>query len=137
MSRAAITITAKSWDEDRVGEVDSSHAVARAVFTTDWTGDFEGSSTCWLLIAYVDGDPNEPQTLVGPYSGYELVRAAVGGRTGTFVLAAEGEHTSGVARTDVVIVAGSGTGDLAGISGSGSYAAEAMEYTLELDYRLG
>ena len=98
--------------------------MARTEFKTEWQGDIAGSSTSWLLIAYVDGNPDEPQSLVGPYTGYELVQASIGGKSGTFVLATSGEHTDGVARTEVTIVENSGTGDLAGITGSGSYAAD-------------
>ncbi|HZZ97199.1 MAG TPA: DUF3224 domain-containing protein [Jatrophihabitantaceae bacterium] len=136
MTTAKITITGKTWDEERMGAVEGPHAVARATFTTEWAGEIAATSTCWLLISYVDGDPAKPETLVGPYSGYELVTATIGDRSGTFVLAASGHHRGGVARTGVSIVTGSGTGDLAGISGAGSYAADAMEYTLELDYEL-
>jgi hypothetical protein len=136
MTKTSITITGKTWDEARLGEVEGPHAVAGATFTTEWAGDIAGTSTCWLLLSYVDGDPDKPETLVGPYVGYELVTATIGGRSGTFVLAASGDHRGGVARTDVTIVDGSGTGDLVGITGSGSYAAEAMEYTLDLDYDL-
>ena len=136
MTTATITITAKTWDEARDGEVDPQHAVAQAKFTTDWAGDITGTSTCWLLICYVAGDAAEPQTLEGPYVGYEQVAATIDGKQGTFVLAASGEHTGAVARTDVTIVPGSGTAQLQGISGSGSYAADAMQYTLTLDYDL-
>jgi predicted ATP-dependent Lon-type protease len=136
MTKTNITITGKTWDEERVGEVEGAHAVARATFTTEWAGEIAGTSTCWLLISYVDGDPDKPETLVGPYTGYELVTATIGERSGTFVLAAKGAHTGGVARTEVSVVEGSGTGELAGIRGSGSYAADAMEYVLELDYEL-
>lgn len=136
MTTATITVTAKTWDEARAGEVDPQHAIAQARFTTVWTGAVTGTSTCWLLIAYVAGDADKPETLEGPYVGYEQVDATVEGRRGTFVLAATGEHTGAVARTDVTIVAGSGTGELRGISGSGSYAADAMQYTLSLDYEL-
>jgi hypothetical protein len=136
MTSATVTITGKSWDEARDGEVDAEHAVAQAKFTTEWTGDIAGTSTCWLLICYVGGNADKPETLLGPYLGYEQVHARIGERSGTFVLAASGEHTDAVARTQVRIVPGSGTGDLEGISGSGSYAADAMQYTLKLDYDL-
>lgn len=136
MTTATITITAKTWDEERVGEIDPAHAVARAAYTTEWAGDATGTSTCWLLISYVTGEPDKPETLTGPYSGFEQVTATLGGRSGTFVLAVSGAHTGGVARTDVRVVAGSGTGELEGISGSGSYAAAAMEYTMVLEYEL-
>lgn len=134
---AKITITGKTWDESREGVVDPQHAIAQAKFTTEWDGDISGTSTCWLLISYVDGDESKPETLVGPYIGYEQVRATIGERSGTFVLVATGKHSGAVARTDVTIIDGSGTGDLEGISGSGSYAADAMEYTMEFDYDLG
>lgn len=134
MTTTEITITGKSWDEEHASEADGAHYVARATFTTEWVGEINGSSTCWLLISYVDGDPDKPETLVGPYRGFELVTATIGERSGTFVLAASGDHRGGVARTEVQIVEGSGTGDLAGITGSGSYAADAMEYTMTLDY---
>jgi hypothetical protein len=136
MTTTTITITGKTWDEEHVAKAGGAHAIARASFTTEWAGEIGGTSTCWLLISYVDGDPDDPQSLVGPYSGYELVTATIGERSGTFVLAASGDHRGGVARTDVTIVPGSGTGDLAGISGTGAYAADAMEYHLELDYEL-
>jgi hypothetical protein len=133
-NHATITVTGKSWDESRVAEVDPAHAVARATFTTSYAGDIEGESTCCLLISYVDGNPDKPETLVGPYVGYEQVTGTLAGRTGSFVLETRGAHSGGVARTEVRVVPDSGTGDLAGLRGEGSYAAGAMEYTLTLDY---
>jgi hypothetical protein len=134
---ATITITAKSWDESRVWEVDPSHAIAQARFTTTWSGAADGESTCWLLISYVDGDPTDPQTLIGPYAGYEQATGTLAGRRGSFVMAVAGHHGAGVARTQVTVVSGSATGELAGLRGGGSYAATGMEYTLELDYEIG
>ena len=112
------------------------HAVAQATFTTTNAGDVEGESTCSLLIADVGGEPDKPETMVGPYAGYEQVTGTLAGRSGTFVLEARGDHSDGVARTDVRVVPGSGTGGLTGLRGEGSYAATAMEYTLTLDYDL-
>lgn len=135
-AQAIVTVTAKSWEEDRIVEADPAHAVARAMFTATYTGDIEGESTCDLLISYVAGEASKPETLEGPYVGYEQVSGTLAGRTGTFVLAARGEHTGSVARTELQIVEGSGTGALAGLRGYGSYAADAMTYTLTLDYDL-
>ncbi|MDT4982923.1 MAG: hypothetical protein QOF95_413 [Pseudonocardiales bacterium] len=131
---ATITVTGKSWDESRVVQADPVHAVARATFTTTYAGDIEGESTCALLLSYVGGDPDKPETLVGPYVGYEQVTGTLDGRTGTFVLEARGEHSGGVATTEVRVVPDSGTGELAGLRGEGSYAADAMEYTMKLAY---
>lgn len=137
MTTATVTIEARTWTEERIAETDASHAVSRVVFTTEWSGDVVGSSTCGLMIDYVDGDPEHPETLSGPYVGYEQVTGTLEGRTGSFVLAARGSHGEGAARTDVEVVPDSATGDLAGLRGSGSYAATAMAYTLTFDYDFG
>lgn len=133
---ASITVTGKTWDERRIAETDPVQAVAAAQFTTEYAGDLVGSSTCGLLICYVDGDPADPHSLVGPYTGYEHVTGTLARRFGSFVLAVRGDHSGGVAKTEVEIVPGSGTGELAGIRGAGSYAADAMTYLLDLDYEL-
>lgn len=134
MSTATVTIEARTWNEERIAETDASHAVASAVFTTEWSGDIVGTSTCGLLISYVAGDPAKPETLVGPYVGYEHVTGTLDGRAGSFVLAAHGSHDGSVARTDVQVVPGSATGELAGLRGTGSYSAGAMTYVLTLTY---
>ena len=133
---AVVTITGKSWEEKRIAETDAVHAVASAVFTASYEGDLTGESTCGLLISYLDGDPDDPHSLVGPYTGYEHVRGTLDGRTGAFVLAVRGDHSGGVARTDVTVVPGSGTGELAGLRGEGHYSADAMQYTMEFDYTI-
>ncbi|MCW2496157.1 DUF3224 domain-containing protein [Jatrophihabitans sp.] len=136
-NHAIVTITGKTWDEAAIATAGGPHSVAGATFTTEYRGGIEGTSICGLLIAYVEGDPAHPDSLVGPYTGFEQVTGVLDGRSGTFVLAASGNHAGGVARTTVEVVEGSGTGELAGLRGAGSYAADAMEYTLSLDYDLG
>jgi uncharacterized protein DUF3224 len=136
MTTAKVTVTAQNWDEQRIDEVDAERAIANARWSTVWTGDIDGSSSCHLLIAYTAGNPAHPESLEGPYTGYEIVRATIEGRRGTFVLSESGRHSGAVARTEVEIVRDSGTGDLAGITGTGSYAATAQEFELTLDYEL-
>ena len=138
MTTTTVTITGKSWDEERVGEVEGPHAVARATFTTEWKGEISGTSTCWLLLTYVDGDPDKPRD-----AGRPVRRLRTGRRRRSATAAAPSSWprraTTAAAwrRPRSPIVAGSGTGGLDGIRGSGSYAADAMEYSLELDYELG
>ncbi|WP_375485983.1 DUF3224 domain-containing protein [uncultured Jatrophihabitans sp.] len=134
---ATITVSVGSWDEERVVEADDQHAVARATYTTELTGDLQGTSTATLLLSYVRGTADDPHSLEGPYVGYEQLTGTLDGRTGTFVLALRGAHTGGVARTEAEVVADSGTGGLAGISGTGGYAAGGATYTMRLDYRIG
>jgi hypothetical protein len=133
---ATVTVTLGNWEERRVAEADQPHAVASATFTTTWTGDVSGESAGGMLISYLDGDPAQPQTLVGPYVGYEQATGSLDGRRGTFVLEVTGEHRDGAARSRLRVVEGSGTRELAGMRGEGSYVADAMTYTLTLHYAL-
>ncbi len=133
---AIITVTAETWDEERVVDADPQHAIARAVFTTKLAGDLTGTSTASLLVAYVGGVADDPHSLEGTYVGYEQISGTLAGRIGTFVLALRGAHTGAVARTDLEVVPDSGTGELAGIAGTGSYTADAMSYIMTLDYSL-
>ncbi len=86
-STATITVTAKTWTET---PVEGLPGVVRAEFTSDYAGDAQGSSTCWLLIAYTGGDPADRRSLVGEYTGYELFTGTLAGREGSCVLAASG-----------------------------------------------
>lgn len=132
---ATITVGVKSWDESPVAG-DAVPYLARLGYDTVYSGDLEGESTVALLASYLEGDAAEPHTLVGPYRGYERVVGTLAGRSGTFVLAADGYHGGGAARTELTVVPGSGTGGLAGLRGRAEYAATGMEYILELDYDL-
>jgi hypothetical protein len=94
-----------------------------------FTGDLEGSSAAELLIAKSEGG--------GGYVGHDRITGTLGGKTGSFVF----QHTGlmgaeGVTNTGV-IVPGTGTGELAGISGEGTMLAdEDGNHTLTLEYEL-
>jgi Protein of unknown function (DUF3224) len=63
------------------------------------------------------------------------VVGCLAGRTGGFVLRAEGTWQDGAARTTWSVVPGSGTGDLGGLRGEGGYTArDQAEVQFILDY---
>lgn len=96
----------------------------------DFEGGISGTSTARLLQAFSpDGS--------AAYVGIERVAAEVDGRKGTFVLrhTAVGSAEGGSMSVDVV--PGSGTGDLAGLTGSLTIAQSAEgEHTYAFDYAL-
>ncbi|HEY2984142.1 MAG TPA: DUF3224 domain-containing protein, partial [Jatrophihabitantaceae bacterium] len=79
---ATITATAKSWDEARYDSPDGQAALAQADFALIYSGDLVGESSTRMLIAYTEGDPAEPASLVGEYVGLERVTGSLDGRTG-------------------------------------------------------
>ena len=52
------------------------------------------------------------------YLGQSRIEGTLAGRTGSFVVQGDGEFDGTTARTSQSVVAGSGTGELRGISGS-------------------
>ena len=54
------------------------------------------------------------------FTGYQRFEGSVGGRRGTFVVRTDGAWDGGVARSELVVVSGSGTDGLAGLAGTGT-----------------
>src|SRR6266536_3993454 len=64
---ANITAAAKSWEEARYDAPAGQAALAQADFALTYSGDLVGESLTRMLIAYTEGDPAEPASLVGEY----------------------------------------------------------------------
>ena len=79
------------------------------------------------VMTYLDGGAS--------FSGFEKVVGNLGGRTGTFVLRHTGSYNGEKATTECEVVPGSGTDELAGLSGTGGFSAgHAEEHEMTLDY---
>jgi hypothetical protein len=99
-----------SWDEEAYDDAEGARLV-KVRNTKTFEGGISGTSTTELLQA-IAGDGG------AAYVGIERVTAEIDGRKGTFVLRHSASMTpdgGGDMRVDVV--AGSATGDLAGLGG--------------------
>ncbi|MHB8620999.1 MAG: DUF3224 domain-containing protein, partial [Chloroflexota bacterium] len=93
-------------------------------------GDLEGQGTLQYLMFY--GPDQQTRVL-----GIERVSGRLGGKSGSFVLEHAGGDDGSEARGAVTVLPGSGTGELAGIRGSGeAVASREGEMTMTLDYEL-
>lgn len=116
-ARATGTFDVKAWDEKPVSEIEGGPKITRASVAKAFHGDIEGEGTLEYLMMYrADGSAS--------FLGLERVVGRVGDRSGTFVLQHTGTFNGGTARAAVVVVPGSGTEDLAGLQGEGSFVAE-------------
>ncbi len=71
------------------------------------------------------------------YTGLQYVSAQIAGRSGTCVMVADGAFADGAASGTWRVIPGSGTGDLAGLRGSGtSVATSTPPGTFTFDYEL-
>lgn len=127
------TFTVTSWDEKVVDGPEDGPRYAHAHVTFTYTGLIEGTSTCDYLL-YYGGEGFDGAGQRAP--GLERVTGRVGGREGSFVIRHDVTYDAdGIADTWFV-VPGSGTGELAGLTGTGTAkgASETVQYTF--DYTL-
>jgi hypothetical protein len=112
LMRADATFTVSNWDEHTVQELADPAKVTRAAITQEFEGELAATGAAELVMAYqADGTAR--------FAGYQVFTGELGGRKGGFVMACDGAFEEGVARTHFTVVAGSGTGELAGLQGSG------------------
>src|SRR5262250_881121 len=104
------TFAGKSWDEQPISEIEGGPKLNRALVTNAYRGAIEGEVTLEYLLMY-----RHDGTCV--YVGAERVVGTVGGRSGSFVLQHDGVFAQDTATTTLTVVAGCGTGELAGLRG--------------------
>lgn len=129
------TFTFDSWDEVEVLDVEGARIV-RTSFAKTFTGDLEGTSRGEMVMAHA---------LHGSvaYTGYERIEAAIGRAgspsrlVGTFILRHNAFMAPGTGGFDVVVMDSSGTGDLAGLSGTATIERqEDGSHGFTLDYEV-
>ena len=86
--------------------------VARMRLYKEFHGDLEAVAHGEMLAA------SEPLTGAGVYVAIDRVTGTLHGRGGSFLIAHRGIRNADGQHLDIVIVAGSGTGQLAGITGT-------------------
>jgi Protein of unknown function (DUF3224) len=125
---ATAPFTNDRYDEEPYLDAEGAE-FTRVHISRTFSGDLEGSSTAEILIAKSEGG--------GGYTGHDLITGTLSGRSGSFVIqhggimGPEGISNSGT------IVPGTGTGELAGITGEGTLLADDEgNHTLTLAYEL-
>jgi len=73
----------------------------------------------------------------GGYVALERVTGLLHGRTGTFVLQHSATMNRGAPHLSITVVPDSGTGQLAGLTGSMQIIIDAGKHSYEFDYTLG
>jgi len=100
--------------------------VVRKVFS----GDMVGSSEAQMIAAFTATPGSAGYVAIEHFTG------SVGDRSGSFVLQHSGVMNRGDALLEVTIVPDSGTGELAGISGTLEIHNEEGQHSYVLDYEL-
>ena len=117
-----------SWDEEPFDEPEDGPKLTRAHIRKSFHGDLSGTGNLMYVMTYLDGG-------VASFTGFEKVVGTLSGRTGSFVLRHTGFFDGEKATAEYEVVPGSGTGELAGLSGTGGFSAgHAEEHDMTLDY---
>ncbi|MDE0330154.1 MAG: DUF3224 domain-containing protein [Anaerolineaceae bacterium] len=117
-------------DEEAFDEPEDGPTLTRAQIRKSFEGDLVATGVLMYAMTYLD-DEN------ASFLGFEKVVGTLGGRTGSFVLRHTGVYDGEQARASCEVVPGSGTGELAGLSGSGGFAAgHAEQHDMTLEHEI-
>ena len=100
-----------SWDENPAQDLEGTVKVATARIAQRITGGIQAETVADMVMTYRPDGTAE-------YVGHHRVLRRLRGRSGSFVLRANGTFDGTEARTEFEVIPGSGTGELAGIAGS-------------------
>lgn len=130
MARATGRFDLTRWDEQAVHE-DETGRHARVANTKVFEGGITGTSETELVQAVLASGPMA-------YVAIERIEAAVEGRKGTFVLVHRATASADGGSMDVEVLAGSGTSELAALTGRLTMERSAEgEHTYSFEYELG
>ncbi len=126
------TFKVNGWDENTYQELDGKEKLTKASMVFGYAGDVDGTGKSEALMFYREDG-------TAAYTGLERFVGQVGGRSGSFVLRADGVFEDGAATTNWQVVDGSGSGELRGLRGTGQAVAASGQPggTFTLDYDLG
>ncbi|MFH8558369.1 DUF3224 domain-containing protein [Streptomyces celluloflavus] len=123
--------TYANWEEREVGPSERYPRLGHASVTNTFTGGIEATdTTCEYTIAY-------GTETTGTFTGMEVLAGRLDGREGTFVVEERGSFDADGTVCTFEVVSGTGTGELAGLRGTGSFTARHGEpscaYTFAYD----
>jgi hypothetical protein len=122
------TFEIKGWEETAYEELAGDAKLTRASVAQAFTGDLEGEGSVEWLMCY-----REDKT--ADFVGLQRFVGRLGERSGSFVMQTRGTFDGTEARGRLEVVERSGTEELAGITGSGAFAAPiGPKASVELDY---
>ena len=124
------------WDEKNCGEISNNMVMARAAITYNATGNVQGDFNVEYILHYTNFNTENQHNSEATYIGYMLFSGTIDGKCGTFALEDRGYYSAAGPVSDLFIKPDTGTGDLAGISGTGRFYSNGLKMIIEIDYTL-
>ena len=118
----------QSWEENAYVELEGDAKLTRASVGQAFTGDLDGEGSVEWLMCY-----REDKT--ADFVGLQRFVGSLGSRSGSFVMKTQGGFDGSKAKGRLDVIAGSGTEELSGITGTGEFVAPmGSTASVELDY---
>ena len=131
MAKAKGSFQITSFNEDTYEDRGSGAKLTHAWGDQAFSGDIEGEGQVHWLMSY---RPDKTAT----YVGLQRIKGEIGGRKGSFIIEATGDFDGAASRGSWSVIPSSGTDDLKGITGTGTFEAPGgPKATYALDYELG
>lgn len=134
--KAKGTYTVKQWNEATYDQISPVMKMTRASVEYAFTGEIVGTGSVEYLMFYRHFDEKDQHASSASYAGLIRFSGTLAGREGTFIMKDDGAFEGGTAASALQICEGSGTGSLAGITGTGMYRADKSGYRCEIEYTL-
>jgi hypothetical protein len=129
MAEAKGIFEVADWKEDAYEQLANGGKLTEAKVKQRFTGDIAGEGSVLWVMAYTSADR-------AVFVGIQRIVGTIGGRKGSFLAETTGDFDGTMARWRASIIANSGTEQLAGISGDGSFQAphgSKAEYRIEYE----
>ena len=124
------TFEVQPGNETTIGEPGEGIRLTHATGTQRFTGGIVGDGEIEWLMCYL---PSKSAR----YVGLQRISGTFDGRRGSVVLEAAGDHDGTASAATWTVMAGTGTGELAGIRGTGGFEATGgRTVSYRLDYEL-
>jgi hypothetical protein len=104
--------------------------VGRMLLAKQFAGDISGTSA-GTMIAFM----TETKGSAG-YTAIEKIEGTLAGKSGTFVLQHSSTMARGTPKQSIQVIPDSGTGELAGLSGSMVIIIEGKKHSYEFEYNI-
>jgi hypothetical protein len=115
--------TPTNWEEKTIEIIEEHSKLTKVRAEFKFEGDIEGIAKVEYLMFYSAFDLDDMHKAQAHYVGQIRIIGNLNGKSGSFVANDSGTFMDGIAQSNLVIIAESGTGELDTITGVGEYSA--------------
>jgi hypothetical protein len=134
--KATGTFKPVKWDEKTYDQITADKKLTKAAVELAFSGEIEGTASVEWQMFYRHSDDADQHNASATFTGLMRFDGTLNGKPGTFVMDDRGTFDKGVLNGAPTILPDSGTGALAGITGTARYTSSTSEVAFEIEYEL-